>query len=111
MRIRKENLPLQINAYMTSIRCQLLEYLRLEDTAYFEDSDLQFCEYVTVGTEAFVLFEYPSEKGPGLGFLQFNKKKMDWQTEGCLGCWPIDPGADRHSAIKEYLEYNPPGRK
>ena len=106
MRVRQENLPLAINASMSAIRYQLLEYLRLEDSTYLEEGDIQFRTFLVVNdVAAFVIFEYPSEEGRGLGFLQYDLH-TDWRS-GCLGSWPIDANSSEQDSIKEYLSYNP----
>ena len=108
MGIKQTPLPSHLNAALPAIRSELIAYLNLEENAEFGSEELNFKSHFTFDHRVgFVVFEYMSEEGAGLAFLQYPIRGK-W-NDGCTVSWPRTPDQTIEWSILEYLEIQPAG--
>ena len=105
MEIQETPLPPEIEAAILEL-AQIAEYLELEEGG-FSPKEIKYRSYLTVHDSiAFVVFDYITEEGLHLAFLQYSPAR-GVEESGCIGCWPRTQGETIVWSIAEYLEMNP----
>ena len=90
MEIQETPLPPEIEAAILEL-AQIAEYLELEEGG-FSPKEIKYRSYLTVHDSiAFVVFDYITEEGLHLAFLQYSPAR-GVEESGCIGCWPRTQG-------------------